>query len=118
MRFIYAPKDGEPQTFEFEADELGALEAELIDEAGGAQWKTFGQWVNLFEEGGFRAWRVALWIMLRRHNPELGFEEVLPTVGELMFGLRDDTATSAEPVVEDEPSEGKDEPVDDTTDSP
>jgi hypothetical protein len=116
VKFTYARAGQEPLTFDFDPNELGTLEAELIEEAGGTQWRSFGQWVDLHNQGGFRAWRVSLWIMLRRQNPSLAFEEVLPTVGELIIGI-DDTETPAEPS-EDEPSEGKDEPGDDATDSP
>ena len=109
MKLTYAPKGQDPQTFDFDPDDLGSLEAEALEEAGGSQWDSFGQWVNLYNQGGFRAWRAALWIMLRRHNPDLGFEEVLPKVGELLV-TGDDAKTPAE-----ESLEGKDEPAADDT---
>ena len=107
MRIIYSPNDGDEQRFDWEPDEFGSREAELIEEAGGTQWKTFGEWANLIDGGGFRAWRVVLWVLLMRQNPALGLNEVQPSLKEVAF-LHGD-------YVDDEP--GKDEPDATDTDS-
>lgn len=106
MKIIYTPKEGESQEFTWEPDDFTAAEAETIEEAGGVQWATFGEWANRIDSGGFRAWRVALWVLMRRSNPELDLNQVQPTLKEVMF-LHSDT-------VEQEP--GKDEPDDSDTD--
>jgi len=108
VKIIYAPKGGEPQEFVWEPDDFGSREAELIEEAGGVQWKSFGEWANLIDTGGFRAWRVALWVLLMRQNPTLDLNEVQPSLKEVMF-LHSDNEEKQEP--------GKDEPADTPTDS-
>jgi hypothetical protein len=117
VKFTYAPKGQDPVTFDIDTNDLSTDEAEAIDEAGGTQWRTFGGWADLLNNGGWRAWRVALWIALRRTNPELAFEEVRPTVGEIIFEISDESKPD-EPAEEPESAEGKSEPGDDDTSSP
>jgi hypothetical protein len=114
MKFTYAPNDGEPISFDIDNESITTDEAEAIDEAGGSQWRAFGGWAELLDAGGWRAWRVALWIALRRTNPDLGFEEVRPTVGEIKFVTPDEPT----PVEPEESAEGKSETGDDDTSSP
>jgi hypothetical protein len=113
MKFRYTPDAGGFQDFELNADELSTDEAELVEGAGANQWGTFAEWFDLINRGGWRAWRVALWVMLLRSNPDLGFEEVKPNTGQLVFNLVDigdiDERAEGEP--------GKSEPPDDATDS-
>jgi hypothetical protein len=115
-KFSYAPEGEEPRKFELDVDNLSTDEAEAIDEAGGTQWVTLGRWVDLINQGGWRAWRVALWIYLRRTDPELGFEEVKPKVGDLTWELPDDEPPK--PNLTEESAEGKSGPADDDTSSP
>lgn len=105
-KFTYAPKDHEPQTFDFQFDDLDSLEAERIEEAGGEQWRTFGEWMGLIDRGGVRAWRAALWILLQRQTPKLAFEELVIKVGDITFEVDTDVP------------EGKGESGDESTDSP
>lgn len=116
MKFTYAPKDGEPTPFDIDNESLSTDEAEAIDEAGGTQWRTFAEWADLLNNGGWRAWRVALWIALRRTNPALGFEEVRPTVGEIIFEIPDEPKPAEEPAAES--AEGKSETGDESMSSP
>src|SRR5215207_8471842 len=109
MKLMYAPQGAEPQTFEFDTDELLATEAEDVETVGGVQWDTFGQWLQQLNTGGFRAWRAALWIMLRRSNPTLVFSDLNPRVGEIDLDFRDEPAEAA--------GEGKGEVGDSPTDS-
>jgi hypothetical protein len=106
VKIIYTPKDGEWQEFTLNTQDLTTIEAETLEEAGGVQWETLAQWAILFDRGSFRAIRVALWMLLRRANPELDLNEVQPTVNEIS-------------VQEDKPAEpeGKGEPAATDTDS-
>jgi hypothetical protein len=105
VKLIYTPEGGTPQEWRFEPDEFTSLEAETIEEAGGNQWATFGDWIGKVYGGGWRAMRVFLWLMLSRANPELGLNEVQPKVKEITLDLEE----PAKP--------GKDESGDVSTDS-
>lgn len=96
MKFEYTPEGSEPRHFEFEPDEMDEVEAEAIEAVGGEQWEAFGEWVNLIYKGGFRAWRAALWIQLRRDNPQLQFDQVKLKVRELQLQL-DSSESEEEP---------------------
>ena len=76
MRLIYAPKGEEQRTYEFDTETLSGPEAELVEDAGGLKWETYGEWVGQFFRGGWRATKVALWVCIRRDNEKLGFEEL------------------------------------------
>jgi hypothetical protein len=114
MRFIYEPEGQEPQPFDLIPDDLPMREAELVEENGGEQWQTWGQWIYLINAGGIRAWRVALWIMLRRSNPTLELDAIQGKAGDIRVLAGEDE------VVETAASEGERnaEPADDSTDSP
>jgi hypothetical protein len=112
VKFTYAPAGQDPQVFEFDAATLDADEAEIIEEAGGTQWSTFVEWGEKLDRGGFRAWRVVLWLLLRKANPDLGFEEVKPRPSELLFDVPD------QPTDLPESAEGKSESGEESTDSP
>lgn len=101
MKIIYAPDNGvEPYEFDFtDVSELAGHECELIEEAGGTQWDTFGGWFDLLSREGYRANKVLVWVLLRRENPSLGLEELVN------FKMRDLTVVASD----DEVAEGKDE---------
>ena len=106
IRLRYAPSDRPAQSWEFDADDLDNLEAESIELVGGTQWDAFGQWFYLVTRGNTRAVRALLWMLLRRQDPLLDFNEVRFRTSEI--ALED---------VESEPV-GKDESDDTDTDSP
>jgi hypothetical protein len=85
VKFSHTPENGSLVDYEVEVDDLAEQEAEAIEEAGGAQWRTFAEWSNLLEAGGFRAWRVLLWTLQRRTNPDLDLNEVKLKSKELGF---------------------------------
>jgi hypothetical protein len=109
MKFSYDSRD-----FDFQPDSVDGPEAELIEDAGGTQWETFGEWANRLYRGGWRPLKVALWIMLRRENPTLNFDDLAKVgPGEVFLDLTDDEATEGK----DEPGEATTEPGDSPTDS-
>lgn len=78
MRIIYTPKGENPRIFDLndiDAD-LEGPEYELIEGAGGEQWDTFGGWFDQLSREGYRAAKALIWVLLRRENPSLGFEEL------------------------------------------
>ena len=109
VRLIYTPEGGDRQVFDFDVDKLRSIEAEDLEEAGGASWDTLMGWLDKFRRGSWKAWRAALWIMMRRQNPTLNFDDVAVDVGELEMETDDDAPGDAV---------GKDEPADTPTGSP
>lgn len=76
MILSYKPDDGPVQQYEFIPGLLMTPEAEAIEAVGGYSWSTFEQFGQLFFQGGSRAQRAALWIMMKRTNPRLQFDQV------------------------------------------
>jgi hypothetical protein len=115
LRMTFTPPGADPHHWEFDnlEDGLSAVEAELIEDAGGTQWDTYVRWALQLSSGSFRACRVLLWVLLRRQNPALVLADLNFPVSALVF---EDTAD--EPAADEPEPEGKDEPADSTTSSP
>lgn len=114
MRLIYAPKGEEQRTYEFDTETLSGLEAELVEDAGGQKWETYGEWVDQFFRGGWRAAKVALWVCIRRDNEKFGYEE-LANLAPSDVGV--DFTTADEDAGKDSEGEDTTEPDDSPTDS-
>jgi hypothetical protein len=109
MKFSYDDRD-----YVLDPDELTGAEAEMIEDAGGTQWETFGEWISRLYRGGWRPLKVALWVMMRRENPRLDYEELANVkIADVQIDLTEDEATEGK----DEPGEGTTEPADSPTDS-
>lgn len=80
MIVIYTPDSGNKQQWTFEIDELPSRDAEDIEEATGL---LFDDWRWRVQAGGAKAQRALLWVLLRRENSRLRFEEISYRVGEL-----------------------------------
>ena len=100
VRLIYEPVgDGEhpeflreKQEFLFRANRLLSPEAEAIEDVGGGTWDNFDEFGRKFMVGNRKAYRAALWIMLKRTHPTLRFHEVQFQVDEVYVDLEDDEA--------------------------
>jgi hypothetical protein len=90
MLLHYAPHDGEPKTFTFRPGELMSFEAEAIEEVGGDQWRSFAEFGDLFNLQNRRAWRAALWVMLRREDPKLAFNTLVFRLDEVTMEYEDE----------------------------
>lgn len=91
MRIIYAPKGGEPQRFNVTVDDLLGAEAELIEDVGGTQWDTYGEWLDRLTRGGWRPMKAFVWVLLRRANPTLLFEDLADlSTAEVLFAEDED----------------------------
>jgi hypothetical protein len=106
-KLIYEPEDGDRQEWDFDPVRLMSFDAEAIEEVGGTQWATYGEFIDKLQRGSAKAWRAALWIQLRRADPTLKFVNLVVKVNELIF--IDDDDEDGEP--------GKDEPDVTPTDS-
>lgn len=76
MIIQYRPDEGPQQEFDFRPGDFGSYDSEAIEVVGGQQWGTFEEWGAMFFRGSQRARRAALWVMLRRANPRLRFQDV------------------------------------------
>lgn len=72
----YTPEGAEPQQWTFQPGKLDSLEAEAIEEVGGAAWASYYEFGQKLLNGSAKAQRAILWTMLRRAQPKLRFDEV------------------------------------------
>jgi len=83
MRLIWTPNNGEKREFSFQPAKLVSAEAEAIEDAGGPAWDSFEEFGQKFLKGNRRAYRAALWVMLRREQPALRFTDLSLRVDEV-----------------------------------
>lgn len=107
VRITHAPKGADLQSWEFDPEDADNLEAEAIELVGDETWDSYAQWLFLMGRGNMRAIRALLWILLRRTNPDLDFNEVRFRTSDI----------AVESLDEPEPG-GKDEAGDSNTGSP
>lgn len=101
----------EGRTHKFDPEEITGLEAEVIEDAGGSRWDTLAEWYDLLSRGGWRAAKAALWVVLMRDNPDLGYEELANVAPKDLTFESDDEPGK-------ETGEATTEPADSATDSP
>jgi hypothetical protein len=112
MKFSYDDRD-----YVLDPDELTGAEAEMIEDAGGTQWETFGEWISRLYRGGWRPLKVALWVMMRRENPRLDYEELANVkIADVQIDLTDEDVAegndSSEPATEPAATALADSPTD------
>jgi hypothetical protein len=73
MKFIYKPEGVEPMEFDFAPGKLRSPEAEAIEKVTGLYLPA---WQEAAGEGSQRALRAFLWVMLKRKQPTLKFDQV------------------------------------------
>jgi hypothetical protein len=76
MIITYTPDEGSPEEYDFNPGKLMSPEAEAIESVGDYAWDSFETFGAMFFKGNVRARRAALWIMKKRKNPRLKFDEV------------------------------------------
>lgn len=92
MKLIYTPDPEKPsQTYDFEPSKLLSAEAEAIEDLK-ARWDTFEEFGQLFLKGNAKAHRAALWVMMRRVNPAVRFEDLNYPLEALRITFTDDEA--------------------------
>lgn len=108
MRLIYTPEDGEKREFTFRPRQLMSPEAEALEDVGGDAWDSFDEFGMKFLKGNRRAYRAALWLMLKREEPTLRFRDLVVRVDEIEVEFEDDEsaqlreAIAAEPNIDDD----------------
>jgi hypothetical protein len=107
IRLTYRPPNKDLQSWELDPDDLDNLESETVEAVGGTQWDSYAQWFYLVTRGNTRAVRALLWMLLKRTDPLLDFNEVRFRTSDVELS----DAEESEPV-------GKGEPDAEDTDSP
>lgn len=90
MQLLWTPADAEPRQFTFTPDDLLPSEYEPIEALG--TWPSLADFEVACRSGSLTAWRVALWICLRRDDPDLSLVDVQPRSGDLSLQYDTDEA--------------------------
>jgi hypothetical protein len=90
MKITYRPTNGPERSFIFRPNELDNRQAELIENVGGEAWATWEEFGRKFMMGSIRAYRAALWLLLKEENPRLRFGDVSFQVDQLEVDLEDE----------------------------
>lgn len=80
MIVTYTPDEGERREWEYKSADLPSGEAEDIEEAVGT---TFDEWQASLLQGGAKARRALLWVLLKRDQAGLKFGDVSFRMGQL-----------------------------------
>lgn len=106
MQFVYKPEGVEPDAWkrwEFDANKLMSPEAEAIERHTGM---TFGEWKNAVVNESVRALHGLLFVMLKRENATLKWDEVQFSMSEVDFELDDEEAAEVIAALEAAASDG------------
>jgi hypothetical protein len=76
MIIKYYPDNAEEKVFDFYPGALENPDTEAIESVGGETWSTYEEFGSLFFRGSQKAYRAALWIMLRKTEPRLKFTDI------------------------------------------
>ena len=76
MIIKYRDDKGEVHDFPWRPAQFESEDSEALEEVGGRQWETFEEFADKFIRGSQRAYRAAVWLMLRKTNPSLRFQDV------------------------------------------
>lgn len=90
MIITYTPEDGEKREWQFVPRRLMSPEAEAIEKV--TRW-TFQEFSSKFLAGSMLAYRAVVWIMLKREDPPLRFEDVSICLDDVWVSF-DDQETS------------------------
>lgn len=84
MRFSYKPEGADPREWDFDASKLLSPEAEAIERNTGM---TYQEWQDSLRRGSMLAFHGLLYVMLKRSNPTLKWDQVVFSYGEVDFIL-------------------------------
>jgi hypothetical protein len=82
----YTPAEGEKREWQFTPRKLMSPEAEAIEKV--TKW-TFQEFGAKFLAGSMLAYRAVVWIMLKRENPPLRFDDVSICMDDISVGFDD-----------------------------
>lgn len=92
MKFRYSPEGAEPKEWPFKANKLLNAEAEEIERRTAM---TFGEWAAALERQSMRAFHALLYVMLKRENPTLQWDQVVFSGSEVELELELDEMVDA-----------------------
>lgn len=95
MLFVYKPegREDDPMKWEFATNKLMNVEAEAIERA---TKMTYGEWADAVTRGSMTALHGLLWVMLKRGNPTLTYDECPGfNLSEVDFELDDEESAEA-----------------------
>jgi len=95
--------DGTTEEFDFQPTRLMSPEAEAIEDAGGPAWDTFEQFGRKFMAGSQRAYRVALWVCMKRKTPGVRLADVSFRVDQLLVAYSEDETRRIREAIEADP---------------
>ena len=73
MKFVYAPEGVDPREWDFDPGKMMNPEAEAIERDTGM---TFKNWVDAVMDESTTAVHALLWVLLKRQDPTLRYEQV------------------------------------------
>lgn len=100
MLITYTPAGAEPREWTFRPLDITSREAELVEDYLGL---TFAQWSARFYAGSVKARRAALWLLLRREQPNLHLDDVEFRMTELRVGYDGSENAELRRQVQDDP---------------
>lgn len=92
MLFVYKPAGAEPRSWEFDPDKLMSPEAEAIERHTGMD---YSEWAQRVGSGNMLALHGLLYVMLKRADPTLRWNQVQFSIGEVDFELTDEETREA-----------------------
>jgi hypothetical protein len=87
MHFVYAPEGADPQKWPFDPTRLMSPEVETIERHTGM---SFGQWLEAVTSSSMLALHGLLYVLLKRTNPTLKWDQVQFCMADLDFELDPD----------------------------
>lgn len=107
MYFIYKPEGAEPKRWKFDPTKLMSPEAEAIERLCGM---TFGEWVDAVGRTSITALHGLLYVMLKREQPTLTYDQVQFCLDDIDLELEDDDVLTG---ADDDGHEGTEVPKED-----
>lgn len=83
MLLHWTPPKAEPCVYVFRTHELPPRDYEAVEGLG--RWASLADFDEAVRASVVSAWRVALWLCLRRDDPDLALDAVQPAAGEIVF---------------------------------
>jgi hypothetical protein len=92
-KLIYAPKDGERKEWEFDVNALTIGECKLLEKVQGQTTQQFGEDLA---NGSMTAMAALLWILRKRHEPDLMLNDLDDIQVGALLTVEDDEAPKDE----------------------
>lgn len=92
MRFSYTPEGADKRTWDFKPGKLMSVEAEVIERLTGLTYKQFTESLG---ETSITATHALLYVLLKRSDPTLKYDQVQFCIDEIEFDLDDDETAAA-----------------------